>query len=140
MIIPLEGGGGPVRFQWNPERINGPSASPNWVPIRVYGRELPYYQYTTGGTSAIQFVIQLSAGDAGPAFVKGIIERLHRLTKPMPGMGGAKHPPRVIVILGAALREMCVLREVRPERHGVADPGTLQHHEANVSLTFWRVQ
>lgn len=129
---------GPITFQWNPQQIEGPSADANWVPIQVAGRELPYYDYTSGGDSVIAFTLGLSKFNRGDGHVRSMIDRLVSLTTPVIGTG-KKHPPEVIVRLGVR-RWKCITKSVSPSTGANADPFTLDPYDGKVNLSFLRVQ
>ena len=138
LIIPLMGGAS-IRFLWNPYQIEGPTADANWVPVHAAGRELPYLHYTHGRISVIRFEIDLSRADRGVSFVKQMIDSLRSLTAPTVIGSGVNHPPPLKLILGDAIREICVLKRVRPKTFGPAHPTQLLPYHGRVGLTFWRM-
>lgn len=141
MILPIDGGAGPVIFQWNPTRLNGPNANAIWSTIAVAGREIPYLQYANGNSSNIPIdLIYQTESDHGAAVVAAFWA-LNALTTPIPRGMSYSRPPIVMLILGAFLRELCVVTEVRPDfviGTGPYFANTLLPAEAKISLNLWR--
>ena len=141
MILPIDGGAGPVTFQWNPEGIMGPSAQASWSAIAVAGREFPYLQYASGQQSNIQFDLWWSTVSDSGAAVTAAFWMLNALTTPIPRGISYSRPPLVMLILGTFLREISVVCEVRPNfiiGTGPYFANTLLPAEAKISLNLWR--
>jgi hypothetical protein len=137
MIIPMEGGGGPILFQWNPASTTGPTAGANWDQVVTAASEIPFLHFGGGGPSEIRFELVFSRENHGDGFVEGRIEALRRLTVPVTGRGMVR-PPLVKLAIGRAIREVCVTREVSPVRGVLAAPRTLAPRDARVAVTFLR--
>lgn len=140
MILPIDGGV-PVTFQWNPREIRGPGGQAKYAAIEVAGREFPYIQYSNGQPSNIQFdTLWSTVNDAGVA-VLAAFWALNSLTTPIPRGMSYSRPPRVMLILGGFLREMCVVCEVTPKFSVGTGPhfkDTLLPAIATISLNLWR--
>lgn len=138
MIIPIDGGGSPVRFQWNPNRIDGPTAGAEWDQVKTAGRAQPWLQFSCGTQPEIAFIIQLSSDQGGrDGSVEQAAEALRKLSRPQKRGQGVPHPPRVELIVGTFLRKTCVLIGVSPVFHKQFDPQTLQPVFGEVSLKLW---
>jgi hypothetical protein len=135
MILPTEGGG-PVFFQWNPEKIGGPIAKAGWDVIKTAGREQPYLEYSCAESTVYKFTIQLSRMDNPDEFVSETIKRLVGLTKPIMAGGKVKRPPRVMFMLGSFLRKTCVVLDVDPISKGIFHPHSLLPFDAEVAITL----
>ena len=135
MILPIEGGS-PIFFQWNPEKIGGPIAKAGWDAIKTAGREQPFLEYSCGDATSYKFSIQLSRMDNPDEFVSETIKRLVDLTKPRMLGGKVKRPSRVMFMLGAFIRKVCVVTDVDPASKGIFHPDSLLPFDAEVSLTL----
>jgi hypothetical protein len=141
MIIPLDGGAGPVRFQWNPTRLRGPNASATWAAIAVAGREHPYLQYSSGQQSNIPLDLIYQTESDGGAEVLAAFLQLMALTTPIPRGVSYKRPPLVALRIGAWPTEICVVTEIRPDfvvGTGPEFADTLLPAEATISVNLWR--
>jgi len=138
MVIPLEGSGQTVAFQWNPEQIDGPDAKADWEAIPTAGAKIPGVEYSAGGVPHIQFDIALSR-DNSDQDVDSMVKSLQRLTDPTVKGRGKDRPPRLKLILGDR-RWTCVLLEANPHYHKFFHPITLQPYFAKIGLLFWVVQ
>ena len=141
MIIPIDGGAGPIIFQWNPTNIKGPSAAATWSPIAVAGREFPYLQYASGQVSNIPLdLIYQTESDNGAAVIAAFWQ-LNALTTPTPRGMSYSRPPLVVLRLGAWPSQICVVPEVRPDFEIGTGPdfaGTLFPAYATISVNLWR--
>ena len=135
-IIPLEGGGNQIMFQWNPAQISGPNVKPKYAEIEVAGREVPYLQYSNGSTITYTFDLDVSRGDNGPGYVKGVVEALSELTRPTIRGQGMNRAPRVLFIFGSLFSKVCVIAEVSPVYKGLFNPLTLDPYEAMVHIVL----
>lgn len=138
-IIPLQGIIFPIRFQWNPREINGPTASATYATLPVAGREFPFIEYSHGQQSSIRFDLEYSTQDDNGALVKANYLALNALTRPLPGGSSMKKPPLVMLILGNFLRERCCITEVTPNFSRTFDSGSYLPHHAKISINMWRV-
>ena len=134
-VIPLEGGGSPVRFQFNPHRYDGPTAVAGWDQVKVAGRDQPWLQFSCGETTVLKVDIKLSSD--GGASVKDQVDALTAFKRPTVRGAGVNHPPRLKLILGSFVRLNCVLKEVSPSFGHPADPATLMPYHGDLTLTFW---
>lgn len=141
MILAMDPGIAPIRFQWNPDVLNGPTASATWSPIAVAGREFPYLQYASGGVSNIPLDLTYHTESDSGAAVTAAFWALNALTTPRKRGLSYNRPPLVILILGAFLREVCVVTEVRPNfiiGTGPYFSNTLLPAQAKISINLWR--
>ncbi|MEW6352509.1 MAG: hypothetical protein AB1646_25970 [Thermodesulfobacteriota bacterium] len=137
MILPLEGGGQAIIFEWNPKQIEGPGAKAEYAQIKTAGRETPFLQYSNGDVISIRFDLELSRSDFGDGYVKGVVDNLVRLTKPTVRGQGVNRPPRVKFLFGNLLRRTCIVAEVNPVFKGQFNPLTLEPYGASVSVLLW---
>jgi hypothetical protein len=140
MIIPIDGIASPVIFQWNPKDVVGFDAHPEWSTLFVAGRGSPYLQYSNGKEQILKITIEASRYDNGDGYVAGFYESLISLTKPTITTGVMKRPPRVMLVLGAFLREMCIITEVSPRFNELFAPETLLPFHGEFSVTFVRYE
>ena len=143
VIIPIDGGGGVIRFQYNPDTVNGPSAQAKWAQIEVSGREFPYLQYSNGNVSQIRFDLIFATRDDSGASVKSRWQSLNSLTIPSSRGGGLSRPPIVMLILGTFLRERCVVAEITPYFRIGRGPNfadSLLPDQARIGITLWRIR
>jgi hypothetical protein len=141
MILPIDGGAGPVFFQWNPREITGPSASANWAAVMVAGREFPYLEYSCGQVSNIQFDLYYSTRSDAGAAVMAAFWSLNAMTTPKQIGASYSRPPIVTLRLGGFLNEKSVITEVSPNfipGRGPEFSASLLPREAKIHLTFWR--
>jgi hypothetical protein len=136
MMIPLDGPGTPVIFQFNPNEVNGPIAEADYASMGVGGRELPYLQYSHGKEAAITFELvaarTMSAGE-----VNAMHGALKALTKPFKKGVGPGSPPRVMLILGGFMRETVVVKSVHPKFKRFHNPD-LNPNEGRFQVTLWK--
>ncbi len=137
MMMPIDGGGAPVVFQYNPCELNGPSAEAEYATIGVGGSEHPYMQYSHGKESVIQFEL-VSARDMGEGQVKAMHQALVALTKPEKKGVGPGSPPRVMFILGGFIREKCIVKSVQPRFRRFHNPESLMPNEGRFQITLWK--
>jgi len=138
-IIPIDGGGGAIRFQWNPREITGPTASAQYAVIAVAGREFPYLEYSNGQQSHIRFDLEYSTASDNGSLVKSNFQALNALTKPSVRGASMSRPPRVMFIFGSFLRERCVVVEVQPNFSKVFHEADLMPLHAKIGVTLWRL-
>jgi hypothetical protein len=135
-IIPIDGPGPSIRFQWNPAKIEGPVVNAEYVMIPVAGRDAPYIQYSHGKEKRIRFTIEVSRYNNDDGYVNSVYNSLRALTQPSMKLAGVSRPPRVMLIIGSFLRAVCVLIEVTPSFEGIFSPNSLLPHNAKYTLTF----
>jgi len=135
-IIPLDGGGGSIQFQWNPKTVEGPGGRAEYAQLKCAGGEQPFLQFACGDVPEIRLDLDISGQDKSPGFVKSQVDALVKLTKPVARGQGVNRPPRVQLIFGP-IREKCVVVEVRPIV-GPRFTTDLQPLEAHVSVTLWK--
>lgn len=141
MLLPLDGGAGPVIFQWNPTRMKGPNASASWAATAVAGREHPYLQYTSGQQSNIPLDLIYQTESDGGAAVIAAFWQLMALTTPTPRGVSYQRPPLVVLRIGSWPSEICVVTEIRPDfaiGTGPEFANTLLPAEATISVNLWR--
>lgn len=138
-IIPLGGLIPPIRFQWNPREINGPTATSTYATMRVAGRQFPYIEYSNGEQSSIRFDLEYSTRSDNGSMVKANYLLLNSLTMPLTIGKTMQQPPMVMLILGNFLRERCVVTEVTPNFPRLFDRDTLLPLQAKISINMWRV-
>lgn len=138
-IIPLSGLIMPIRFQWNPREINGPTAMSTYATMKVAGRQFPYIEFSNGEQSSIRFDLEYSTRSDNGAMVKANYLALNALTMPVISGRSMQQPPMVMLILGSFLRERCIVTEVTPNFSKVFDSQTLLPHHARISINMWRV-
>jgi hypothetical protein len=136
MMIPLEGGGKTVTFQFNPSELLGPTARAEYATLAVQGGDSPYMQFSHRREAVIQFDLiatrELSESDA-----KQMQQDLDSLTIPIKrGIGPAK-PPKVMFIFGKLLREKCVVINVEPKFRRIFSP-SLMADECRFRVELWR--
>jgi len=136
MIIPIDGPGSSIRFQWNPKKIDGPTVKAEYAKLNVAGRDSPYQQYSHGDATIIKFTIEVSRYNNSDGYVASIGDALRSLTQPSVQMAGMSRPPRVMLILGSFLRSICILTEVAPEFEGIFEQNSLLPFNAKYKLTF----
>lgn len=134
MIIPTEGGGSPILFQWNPSTVNE-NKGVRWAKLSPIGREQPILQYSIGQARVISFQIDVSESGGLGMDAKAYIEQFLELTKPSVG-GNVKRPPKLQLILGQALKMTCVLTGVSNSYGPLFHPLTLGPQQSKVQLTF----
>lgn len=138
MLIPLDGGAGPVIFQWNPAEVTGPDANPQYATIGVAGRQFPLVQYSNGKDSVIRFDLQASR-TMSAADVMDLYDSLIALTKPQSLGQGVARPPKVRFMLGDFLNENVVVQQVQPKFSRMFDPVSILPTEAKISVTLLRL-
>ena len=112
MLLPLEGGGMPVIFQYNPFELNiGKGA--HWAQLPTAGRDQPYLQFGCGTPRKVQMNMEVSRGNNGPEYVKVMCEAVEALTKPTVRGAGLDRPPIVQLILGAHLSLSCIVHNAQ---------------------------
>jgi len=140
MIIPLEGGGVPIIFQWNPYELHI-DKDIKWKPLHVAGAEAPYFEYGCGEARKISLGIEVSQDNNSDFFVKGYLDAIVQLGYPTVRGQGVNRPPRLLLNLGASLNVICLVDDVkvkygshRGQSHYtyLAHPDTLLPKEGNV--------
>lgn len=135
MIIPIEGGVSPIRFQWNPRELQGFGARAEYAVLKVAGREAPFLQFACGDVRQLDIELKFTKGGSDDGYVMGMVNALQQLTKPLV-MGATLHrPPRVMWVFGEMPKRRCVITRADPRFHGLFS-STLAPHEATVSLTL----
>ena len=145
MIIPLEGGSGPIIFQWNPYELHI-NKDIKWKPLHVAGAEAAYLEYGCGEPRHISIGIEVSQDNNSDFFVKGQLDALLDLSKCTVKGQGVDRPPRLLLQLGASLSVTCIVDDIRVrygshvgQRHHftyLAHPDTLLPREGNVVARF----
>lgn len=136
MMIPLDGPGTPVVFQYNPAEVGGPVAEAEYATLGVGGKELPYLQYSHGKEAPITFTLTAARSMSG-AEVIAMHKALQSLTKPFKKGVGPGSPPRVMLILGALMRETVVVKNVQPRFRRFHTPELLPG-EGLFQVTLWK--
>jgi hypothetical protein len=147
MILPVDGMGSPVIFQFNPQAVQGPTAQLEYAQINVVGRQYPYLQYSNGKPGEIRVQLQFAGQHDGGASVASAYYALESLTTPSPlNIGLAfgsmmSRPPRVMFIMGDFLRELAVVVNLSPNftiGRGGDFRGSLMPMMATIDVTLWR--
>jgi hypothetical protein len=141
MIIPIDGGGGPVVFEFNPYEVHI-NKIVKWHPQYAAGREMPYWHHGCGESRVVSFSMELSRDNNSNSFVKSFIDSVLALTKPTVKGAGLDRPPKCQAILGASLTLTCIVHDVKVRfgsHHGqrmhysyLADPGSLLPSEGHL--------
>jgi len=134
MVIPTEGGGGPILFQWNPRTVKEDKGA-RWAKLQPIGREQPILQFSIGQARVISFNIDVSEPGGTGMSAKSYIDQFIELTKPSVG-GNVKRPPKLQLILGQAIKMTCVLTAVSNAYGPLFHPMTLGPQQSTVRLTF----
>jgi hypothetical protein len=137
MLIPNDGGGGPITFQWNPISVHVQKVI-NWQHLRVVGREHAFQQYACGEPRTYTISFELSASNRGKSFVKETVDQIMELTKPTVG-GTVKRPPECTLILGDFINLKCIVHRVRVAHKEFFDPQGLNSTFAVVVIDFEEV-
>lgn len=134
MVIPVEGGGQPISFQWNPRTVNHDKGV-TWAQLKPIAREQPILQYSIGLAQVISFEMDVSESGGTGMAAKDYIDQFFELTKPTVG-GNVKRPPKLQLILGAAIQMTCVLTAVGSKYGPLFHPTTLGPQQSIIRLTF----
>lgn len=145
MIIPIDGAGQIVVFQWNPYELNITKAT-HWKGIHTAGREQPVYQYGCGEARVLNLSIEVSRDNNSDFFVVGFFDSLMELTRPYVFGMGVNRPTRVQVILGQSVNMTCFVDDVHfrmgshvgQQKHHtyLATPDNLLPKEGHVIVKF----
>jgi hypothetical protein len=111
MIVPIDGAGLPVVFQWNPHELQI-NKDVKWKGVHTAGREQPVYQYGCGEARSVGLSIEVSRMNNSDFFVKGFYEQLQDLARPRVRGMGVNRPPRVQLILGASVNMTCTIDNI----------------------------
>lgn len=134
MILPIDGGGEAITFQWNPDKIVQ-SKSAKWARQPVAGREQPVLQYGCGQARQWKIEFDLSRSNQGDSFVKSMVESCESLAMPSGG-GKVKHPPRVRFRLGNGIKAKCIVEDVSITYGPLFNPMSLLPYDARVAMTL----
>jgi hypothetical protein len=143
MILPLEGFGSPVVFQWNPYEMHLDKTN-KWAALHPAGGERPIFHYGCGEARIISLSIEISQHNNSDFFVKGWMDKLHKLTKPLVKGSGISRPPQVQVIIGGHLDCTAIIKRVhfrmgshRGQQHHftyLAEPNMLLPRDGHVII------
>lgn len=126
--------GSPIFFQWNPKSLRR-NKSNKWSRLKVAGREQPILQFGCGDAQAYEFELHLTVGFKGQSNVTNSIDQLIDLTIPMPfGSGSVYRPPRVVLILGAAIETECIVESVAAVYDQPFHPATLHPRQGKAKI------
>lgn len=134
MLVPMDGGGGPISFQWNPHKIKR-SKKIKWNQLRVAGREQPILQYGCGEAQVYSIEFHISRYNRGASHVKSTVDQIFQLTKPTVG-AFVKRPPRVQFIMGSHIRLTCYVQSIDVEFNNLAHPTSLLPYLAKVQMVL----
>jgi hypothetical protein len=134
MIIPMDGGGGPITLQWNPKLV-AVNKTIRWQHLRVAGREQPFQQYGCGEPRMYTIHFELSASNRGKGYVKETVDSIMELTKPTVG-GTVKRPPKCMLIMGSFINLTCIVHSVKVRHNEFFDPMGLNSTFADVVIDF----
>lgn len=123
-----------VRFYFNPATISI-GKSPAWGRMEAAGREQPIIQYGCGEARTFNFELKLTRA-AGAGYVRGTVESLLELSKPLVRGIGVDRPPSVRLILGVALKAVCVIDHVDGEYGPLFNPVTLEPYQGSISIAL----
>lgn len=135
MIIPIEGGGSTIRFQWNPRELQGFGARAEYAILKVAGRETPFLQFACGDVPTLEIELKFTKGSSDDGYVMRMVDTLQRLTKPLIRGATLHRPPRVMWVFGDMPKRRCVVARADPRYQGLFS-ASLAPHEATVSLTL----
>lgn len=138
MIVPIDGGGGPITFQWNPHKIKR-SKKIKWNQLRIAGREQPILQYGCGEAQIYTIEFDISRYNRGDSHVKSTIDNIFKLTKPTVG-GFVKRPPRVEFILGSAIKVTCVIQSIDADYGPLYHPTSLMPYMSKVTIVLEEIK
>lgn len=134
MLIPMEGGGGPIGFQWNPHKIHR-SKKIKYNQLRVAGREQPILQYGCGEAQTYTIEFDVSRYNRGDSHVKDTVDKIFKLTKPTVG-GFIKRPPRCEFILGDAINVTVFVASIDVEYGPLYNPTSLLPYMSKVTMVL----
>lgn len=136
MIIPIDGGGTPIVFQYNPMETHWQYGS-EFAQIEVQGKEGPLLEFANGSLTSLSFDLQVIK-HASDHDVQGIIDALVGLTKPIAGGAGTKRAPKVRFVYGMASPKWNAYVKSVNVKTIDAMEGSLLPHRATISVTLWR--
>ena len=134
MLIPLEGGGGPIEFQWNPHKIHR-SKKIKWNKLSVAGREQPILQYGCGEAQVWKIEFDVSRYNRGDSNVKSTVDKIFQLTKPTVG-SFVKRPTKVNFIMGSAFNVTCFVESIDVEYGPMYNPQSLLPYMSKVIMVL----
>jgi len=137
MLMAIDGGGGSLRFQWNPVEVEGPVYRMEYAAIKVLGREAPFLEFANGDIRHIRFDLEFSGQGRGVGWVRSQVSALEQMCQPYQVGAGFRRPPRVKLIVGTFLRKTCVVAEMTPRYSGVYDPATIEPYYCKVGLNLF---
>lgn len=135
MIIPIEGGGGSIRFQWNPRDLGGFTSHAEYAVLKVAGRETPFLQFACGDVRQLDIELEFSKGANGDGYVMAMVESIQKLTRPLIRGATLHRPPRVMWIFGDMPKKRCVITKADPKFSGPFSP-SLSPQQARVSMSL----
>jgi len=135
IILPIDGGGSPVRFQYNPLEIEGPTAIMNWASLNVAGRRDPYLQFSHGEQAYIKFNL-IYAKRSSAMTVVAAYKSLESLTIPIK-RGNMSRPPICLLLLGGFLRQKCIVKEANPSFNRLFEPDSMLPETVKISVLLW---
>lgn len=136
MIIPIDGGGSVVRFQWNPKEVQS-AVQAEWAVIKTAGSEQPFLQFCNGEAPTLQFDLEYSRSDNNDGFVLAQVQAIQRLTKPLVKGASMSRPPLVKFVMGSLPRPTCIVKQANAVFSGLFHPTSLLPYEAKVSVILW---
>ena len=139
-LIPIDGGSGPIRFQWNPREITGPTAKADYAILKCAGGIQPFLQFACRDVPETHFELIFTGERLDDSSVIDRVEALQRLTEPTVRGQGIARPPRVKFIMGNFPRQTCVVVEAQPVYSQMHGPMSLAPLYARVSVGLWRVR
>lgn len=111
MIIPIDGSGPTVIFQWNPYEVHV-KKDVKWRGIHTAGREQPIFQYGCGEARVLSLSVEVSRYNNSDFFVQGFFDQLQALAVPSVFGMGVNRPTRVQAILGQSINMTCFIDDV----------------------------
>lgn len=112
MIIPLESGGGPIIFQYNPYEFHI-DKDIKWKGIHTAGRDQPHLEYGCGEARKISIGFEVSKYNNSDFFVIGYMRTILELSRPVVRGMGVNRPSRVQLIIGDSYNETCVIDDIK---------------------------
>ncbi len=134
-LIPLEGGGSEIWFQWNPANVDEAHKA-EYAEIKVSGRDSPFLEYSNGATTTYSFDLDISRSDNGDDYVQSAVQSLVQMTKATVQGQGVNRPPRVLFVFGSLFSKECVVAEANPKYWGQFNPITLMPYQATVHVVL----
>jgi hypothetical protein len=136
MLIPIDGGVGVVKFQYNPTGYNRQAGS-EYGSIEVKGKEGPLLQYANGSQQSITLELE-AIRYSSDSDVQNLVDALEGLTAPSVSTGMTKKAPRVRFSYGGATPKWNSVVKSVSTKVMESLPGSCLPFRAQISVTLWR--